>query len=257
MKYPPDSSDFEKRTYGEVKGLTDNSCCICLVSLPLPPRTEYACSDDSLSPPPLVFPLPSVPQKFPQEEYDDSSALTKLPCNHWMHSECIEKWFNRDVTCPLCKEVAIEKAYSDLLPIERVDLSGGSNSSSRNGSFSSRSTSRRPSLSRLIRDTLDQQAEVYFMYNNDQASNSGIMGFMRNLLQRERRQRSSRRGSRSSRRGSRSSQSGQESSVDEDVPPPDVEAAGGQGEEEEDSVDADQVDAVVRTDVENPAPRGE
>ena len=37
MKYPPDSSDFEKRTYGEVKGLTDNSCCICLVSLPLPP----------------------------------------------------------------------------------------------------------------------------------------------------------------------------------------------------------------------------
>ena len=45
MKYPPDSSDFEKRTYGEVKGLTDNSCCICLVSLPLPPRTEYACSD--------------------------------------------------------------------------------------------------------------------------------------------------------------------------------------------------------------------
>lgn len=195
--------------------------------------------------------------KIPQEEYDDSSALTKLPCNHWMHSECIEKWFNRDVTCPLCKEVAIEKAYSDLLPIERVDLSGGSNSSSRNGSFSSRSTSRRPSLSRLIRDTLDQQAEVYFMYNNDQASNSGIMGFMRNLLQRERRQRSSRRGSRSSRRGSRSSQSGQESSVDEDVPPPDFEAAGGQGEEEEDSVDADQVDAVVRTDVENPAPRGE
>ena len=165
-----------------------------------------------------------------------------------MHSECIEKWFNRDVTCPLCKEVAIEKAYSDLLPIERVDLSGGSNSSSRNGSFSSRSTSRRPSLSRLIRDTLDQQAEVYFMYNNDQASNSGIMGFMRNLLQRERRQRSSR-------RGSRSSQSGQESSVDEDVPPPDFEAAGGQGEE--DRVDADQVDAVARTDVENPAPRGE
>lgn len=64
MKYPPDSSDFEKRTYGEVKGLTDNSCCICLVSLPLPPRTEYACSDDSLSPPPPCLPLPSVPQKF-------------------------------------------------------------------------------------------------------------------------------------------------------------------------------------------------
>ena len=55
MKYPPDSSDFEKRTYGEVKGLTDNSCCICLVSLPLPPRTEYACSDDSLPPPSLSF----------------------------------------------------------------------------------------------------------------------------------------------------------------------------------------------------------
>ena len=55
MKYPPDSSDFEKRTYGEVKGLTDNSCCICLVSLPLPPAPNTLVLTIAFPPPLLVF----------------------------------------------------------------------------------------------------------------------------------------------------------------------------------------------------------
>ena len=80
-----------------------------------------------------------------------------------------------------------------------------------------RSSTRRPSLSRLIRDTLDQHAEVYFTYNSTQGSGSGIMGFMRNLLQNTRR-----RASRHQRNGSGSSngsRSGAREPVDEDVPP--------------------------------------
>ncbi|QDZ18700.1 RING-type domain-containing protein [Chloropicon primus] len=165
MKYPPDTSEFERCCFGDLDGACDTTCCICL------------------------------------EEYDSTSKLTRLPCKHWMHSECIEKWFNRDVTCPLCKEIAIERPYSDVvLPIDAIDESGDSGTSNN----SRRSNSRRPSLSRLIRDTLDQHAEVYFMYNRNDNSSSRIMNFMRNLLQtnRSRRERRQNRGS-----------------VDEDVPP--------------------------------------
>ena len=41
-------------------------------------------------------------------------------------------------------------------------------------------------MSRLIRDTLDQHHEVYFMYsrnNENPRGRTGIMNFMRNLLQ--------------------------------------------------------------------------
>ena len=186
MKYPADSSGFEKRSFGDLKPheRSECSCCICL------------------------------------EEYVDSHVLTKLPCNHWMHSECIEKWFNRDVTCPLCKEIAIEKPYNEVI----VPISENTDGLDDSTTSSNRSGSRRPSLSRLIRDTLDQHAEgtlpateimlslslplkskvlltfpysfcccfsfalssfpstVYFMYSRNQSSN-GFLNFMRNLLQ--------------------------------------------------------------------------
>ena len=121
MKYPADSSGFEKRSFGDLKPheRSECSCCICL------------------------------------EEYVDSHVLTKLPCNHWMHSECIEKWFNRDVTCPLCKEIAIEKPYNEVI----VPISENTDGLDDSTTSSNRSGSRRPSLSRLIRDTLDQHAE--------------------------------------------------------------------------------------------------
>ena len=98
MKYPPDSSGFEKRSFADLQktySRCDNTCCICL------------------------------------EEYDETAKLTKLPCNHWMHSECIEKWFNRDVTCPLCKEIAIEKPYNEaLVPIpDGIDANSDSGTS--------------------------------------------------------------------------------------------------------------------------------
>ena len=98
MKYPPDSSGFEKRSFADLQktySRCDNTCCICL------------------------------------EEYDETAKLTKLPCNHWMHSECIEKGFNRDVTCPLCKEIAIEKPYNEaIVPIpDGIDANSDSGTS--------------------------------------------------------------------------------------------------------------------------------
>ena len=119
----------------------------------------------------------------------------------------------RDVTCPLCKEIAIEKPYSETIisiqePLDGVESSASSRSNgSRRSSFSGSrrsSFSRRPSLSRLIRDTLDQHAEVYFMYSRNQNS-SGFVNFMRNLLQTNRQSRQERRHN--------------QQQTDEDVPP--------------------------------------
>ena len=98
MKYPLDSSGFEKRSFADLQktySRCDNTCCICL------------------------------------EEYEETAKLTKLPCNHWMYSECIEKWFNRDVTCPLCKEIAIEKPYNEaIVPIpDGIDANSDSGTS--------------------------------------------------------------------------------------------------------------------------------
>ncbi|KAH7316812.1 hypothetical protein B0I35DRAFT_263986 [Stachybotrys elegans] len=40
------------------------------------------------------------------EEYDDAATIRKLPCHHFFHSECLEKWYSRrHPNCPLCKSV--------------------------------------------------------------------------------------------------------------------------------------------------------
>ena len=206
MKYPADSLGFERKLFGQIPKheWNDTSCCICL------------------------------------EEYDESHQLTRLPCGHWMHSECIEKWFNRDVTCPLCKEITIEKPYTERISITESfasmdgiessasSRSNGSRRNSLNGSRrNSLNGSRRPSMSTLIRDTLDQHHEVYFMYNsrNQNSTGSGFMNFMRNMLQgrQQRHQRRSDVESPQQTQGQRSAATQVDAEEDSGVPVPSVE----------------------------------
>lgn len=36
-------------------------------------------------------------------EYEAKDKLRKLPCKHFFHQECIERWFQRADTCPMCR----------------------------------------------------------------------------------------------------------------------------------------------------------
>ena len=35
------------------------------------------------------------------------------PCNHKYHEECIDKWKERNNTCPMCREKICEEKISD------------------------------------------------------------------------------------------------------------------------------------------------
>ena len=40
------------------------------------------------------------------EDFTDEDRVTPLPCDerHYFHSHCIEDWFRRNDSCPLCKQ---------------------------------------------------------------------------------------------------------------------------------------------------------
>ena len=38
------------------------------------------------------------------EIFRDGMKIAKLRCNHLFHTDCINRWFEVNFTCPLCKK---------------------------------------------------------------------------------------------------------------------------------------------------------
>lgn len=43
-------------------------------------------------------------------DYEDADIVTKLPCEHIYHHDCIKPWFNNHTTCPQCR--------ADFMPMD-------------------------------------------------------------------------------------------------------------------------------------------
>lgn len=39
-----------------------------------------------------------------RENYVKNEILLQLPCNHFYHKLCIQKWFEKTTKCPLCRK---------------------------------------------------------------------------------------------------------------------------------------------------------
>ena len=37
------------------------------------------------------------------EEFKETEKISKLDCNHSYHDDCIQEWFQKDRSCPLCR----------------------------------------------------------------------------------------------------------------------------------------------------------
>lgn len=49
-------------------------------------------------------------------DYNDENHLRKLPCNHIFHADCVERWFDQSVKCPVCR-----KDMRDLILYTELD----------------------------------------------------------------------------------------------------------------------------------------
>jgi len=62
-------------------------------------------------------------------EYEEGESLTRLPCGHVYHEECVSAWVSNHVRCPLCNYDLEEDASSSSLPSSSATTSSSENDS--------------------------------------------------------------------------------------------------------------------------------
>ncbi|KAK9715293.1 hypothetical protein RND81_06G155400 [Saponaria officinalis] len=55
------------------------------------------------------------------ERYMDDDQLREVPCSHFFHAECVDKWLKISATCPLCKYEIVEQEQTPSSPTDPVE----------------------------------------------------------------------------------------------------------------------------------------